>query len=187
MLWWAIGGSGTPRTPTCQTTRRASSRRCRAARGARRSGRNFCVRHRQVEGADHRVGQDLRAGLGPYAGHPAGGRAQDRLDRVAVAEGRAGLLRGLGHGHRHRVHAAVGEVDAVDAVHVGDHRVQRERRVRGQPGVHGLEAEQPVQSRVAEPLADRVAQPAERVQPEQPGHRARAPRPARAGSRSCGR
>ena len=71
------------------------------------------------------------------------------------------------------MHAALGEVDAVDAVHVGDHRVQRERGVGGEPGVHGLEAEQPVQPRIAEALADRVAQPAERVQPEQPGDRER--------------
>ncbi len=48
------------------------------------------------------------------------------------------------------MHPAFGHEHAFDGVHVGDHRVQRERFVRGEPGVHRLEAEDALQAIVVE-------------------------------------
>ena len=72
-----------------------------------------------------------------------------RLTVVRVPERHAVVDRRRGQRARHGVHAALGEVDARDAVHVGDHRVDRERLGGRQPGVHRLEGEQPAQPLVA--------------------------------------
>ena len=68
----------------------------------------------------------------------------------------------------HGVHTAVGEEDPGDRVHVGDHGVDREGVAWREPGVHGLEGEQPPQALVGEVGADlgrESPQPAHGQQP----------------------
>jgi hypothetical protein len=68
-----------------------------------------------------------------------------------------------------------GEVDAAHRVHVRDDAVGGERLVRRQPGVHGLEAEQPPQAVVVEEavhLRRQPPQPAEVQQTERRPQRA---------------
>ena len=62
---------------------------------------------------------------------------------------------------REGVHAAPGEVDAGDGVHVGDDRVDRQRVLRREAGVHRLEAEQALGPRVVEVLPHLRREPAE--------------------------
>ena len=81
------------------------------------------------------------------------------------------LLGGRGQRTRHGVHAALGEVHAGDGVHVGDHRVDRQRPGGGQARVHRLEREQPPQPLVGEEARDLGAEPAEAPQRHQPGQR----------------
>ena len=59
------------------------------------------------------------------------------------------------------MHAATGHEHALDGVHVGDDRVQRQRLVRREPGVHRLEAEDALQALVVEERGDLLAELAE--------------------------
>ena len=71
------------------------------------------------------------------------------------------VLRGCcRHGLRQRVHAADREPDAGDAIHVSNDGVYGEGVVRRQAGVHRLEGEDALQSRVAEVTGDRRREPA---------------------------
>ena len=122
----------------------------------------------QVDGEHHRVGgQPLPAG--PDAGHPALAIGEDAVDWGAVAQVRAGVRQRRGQCAGHRMHALLREPDPADRVHVGDHRVQRERVVGRQPGVHRLEGEQPDQPVVGEPAAHGRPEASEATQPDQPG------------------
>ena len=64
------------------------------------------------------------------------------------------LLGRAGQRPRHGVHAAAREVDPGDRVEVGDDRVDGQRVVRREAGVHRLEGEDPAGTRVAEELVD---------------------------------
>ena len=67
------------------------------------------------------------------------------------------------------MHAALRGEDAAHAVHVGDHRVERERLVRRQAGVHRLEREDAPNPLVPEERADlafELAEPAHAHEPK---------------------
>ena len=139
-------------------------------------GQQGAVRHRQIGVADDGVGLDeLVAGGGAdaHAAHPAGAALgqDDALDVDAVAQLDAALLGGGGEPGGDGVHAALGEVDALDRVHVGDHAVQGERLVGRQAGVHRLEAEQLLQSVVVEVRRHPVGQASEAAETQQPQRR----------------
>ena len=59
------------------------------------------------------------------------------------------------------MHAALGDEHALHRIHVGDDGVDRERLVRGEPGVHRLEAEDLLESLVVEERGDLLVELAE--------------------------
>jgi hypothetical protein len=142
------------------------------ARPARRihPRQHGAIGHRQIGGAHDGIGTDHFAGGQAHAAHPTTGAVgqHDPLDALAVGERHPGGLGGAGHRHRQGVHAADRDAHAVDRIHVGDDRVQRQRLLRRQPGVHRLEAEDPHQTLVAEEPPDRSVQPTERTGAQQP-------------------
>ena len=114
----------------------------------------------EVGVGDHRVGLDDLTVLESHAPHLTR-RAlgeEDAVDAGPVAERRPCLLGGRRQGDREGVHAADGDEDAVDGVHVGDDGVDGEGFVGGQAGVHGLEGEDPLEPLVVEVLADDLGQ-----------------------------
>ena len=73
--------------------------------------------------------------------------ALQRGNRCAVVKFDAGIGGGGGQRIRQRPHAAAREVHSGNGVHVGDDRIHRQRALRRNAGVEGLEgehAEQPL-------------------------------------------
>ena len=174
MLWWATGGRRQSAYADVPDHRRG---RVTAAPSRPRRAKiteQLLVGGRQIKRADHGVGDDPLPGCRADTGHPAlSASAAPPPPRRRSGSVDAGLLRDLRHDHRDGVDPALGEPDALDAVHVGDHGVERERGFRRQAGVHGLEAEQPMQPRVGEPSADCGAEPPEGAEPQQLGESTR--------------
>ena len=119
---------------------------------------------------------DLAAGE-PNPADCAGGTVaeQDPVDGGVVPDLDPGSLRCAGQRHRQGVHATVGHEHAVDGVHVGDHGVDGERLVRGQAGIHRLEAEDAAQALVVEVARDRAGKLAERAEADQLQRRPKRP------------
>jgi hypothetical protein len=65
------------------------------------------------------------------------------------------------------VHPTVGHEHALDRVHVGDDGVEGERLVRGETGVHRLEAEDLLQSLVGEERRDLLVELAEAAEADE--------------------
>jgi hypothetical protein len=78
-----------------------------------------------------------------------------------------GVGEGLRHGPRHGVHAALGVEDPAHGVHVGDDGEHGPRLGRGDPGVQGLEAEDPGQPVVGEVPVDGRPEGAEPAEAQQ--------------------
>jgi hypothetical protein len=125
------------------------------------------IGHRQVGVAHHRIGDHELARLELDAGHPATGATHDARDRRVVAERRARLVDRRGQPCGHRVHATARDEHPLDRVHVGDDGVQRQRLVRGEAGVHRLEAEDALQPLVVEERRHLAAELAERTEPDE--------------------
>ena len=167
MLWWAASGGGRPRTPATHS-RHDGEYRPRARRPRRLdAGEQRAVRHREVGVADDGVGRDVLAALDLDAGDRAVGGTRDRGDGRVVPDVDARLGDRRGEAGGHRVHAALGHEDALDRVHVGDHGVEGQRLVRGETGVHRLEAEDPLQPLVVEERGDLPAEPPESTELDQ--------------------
>ena len=120
--------------------------------GHRQPGEEGAVGDGEIGVGHDGVGiDDLTVGEAHARDGAAGALPQeDAVDAGAVAERGAGPLSRGRQRHRQRVHAAFGDEDAVDGVHVGDDRVDREGFERRQPRVHRLEAEDTSQPLVVE-------------------------------------
>ena len=142
----------------------------------RRGARPGSARSEQVTvgdgqiGVEHdHIGRDPLAVGGVYGPGPAAGHL-DSGDRGPVAERDPVLAGRRGQRDRYGMDAARREVDPGDRVQVGDHRIQRERLVRREPGVHGLEREDPLRTRIPEELPDlgvQAPEPAGGREPQQ--------------------
>ena len=165
MLWCAASAGGRPLDPgDPQQARRRVLARARRPR-CLDVAEQLAVGDREIGVAHHGVGLDA---LGALDRRPAGRRATEPspwrrmwVDRRRVADRDAGLLDRVGEPGGHLVHAALGHEHALDRVHVGDDRVERQRLVRGEAGVHRLEAEDPLQALVVEERGDLLAELAE--------------------------
>ena len=131
------------------------------------------LRLEQLPVGDRQVGVDHdHVGVEPLAvgGDHAAGPARVHVDvghLGVVTELHAGVGRGGGQCDRQGVHAALGEEHPLHAVHVGDDRVDGQRVLRGEPGVHRLEREnaaQPLVGQVGVHHRRQFAQPAQRQQ-----------------------
>jgi len=142
----------------------------------RRGHQRACDVAEQPVGGGQLTGQDDGVAGKPLAvgrtdGGDASATAFERRHGHTVAERDAGVRGGAGEGVGQCSHPAAREVHPADGVHVGDHRVQRQRTPGGEPRVQGLEGEDPPQPVVTQEPADRAvpaAEPAERRQAGQP-------------------
>ncbi len=127
------------------------------------AGQERAIGDGQVGVGHHGLGAHDLAALEADASHRSAGAVlqEDAIDADVVVELGPSVLGRLGQRHRQGVHASHRDEHAVDAVHVGDHGVDGQRLVRRQAGVHGLEAEDPVQPLVVEVAADDLGQATE--------------------------
>ncbi len=130
-------------------------------------GQQVLIRARQVGVDHHRVGGQALPVAGVHRAGPAAGHL-DAFDLGPVAEGDPGVGGGRGQRPGDGVHAAAREVDAGHGVHVGDHRVDGQRVLRCQAGIHRLEGEDPPQPLVGQVLPDLGRQPAQATEGHQP-------------------
>ena len=156
---WASTGRGGP----------PGARRPRRAGCGRRPGRSALQTTASAASRSPPPAPSSAPSSTPVTAPP--GPRRMRVTGASVADLDPRLLDRGGEPAGHAVHAALGDEHALDRVHVGDDGVERQRLVRGQPGVHRLE--QKIRRRRSSPKYEPTTsgQPAEAAQP----HEARAP------------
>ena len=169
MLWCSVPVGSAPRTPACHTSAEGEKRPRRATRGASNPGRSVryatgrSALQTTVSARRTRPSSSRTPRTGPWL--PRSSRM--RSTRVSYQNAAPAFSAARASADRQRVHPAFGHEHAVHRVHVCDHGVERERLVRREPGVHGLEAEDALQALVVEEAADDLRQLAERTEADE--------------------